>query len=421
MKIIKDELRQINLHPLVIYCIVSPKDPKERIEALNRLNRYKAYTRGLFKFQLIERDGTFNEDLTPDLIDKIKRCNMFVRLIDDGSNCFCYARNKVNYNLSPDEIDYSIQKFVVDVCMQNISHLESRTAQCAHQEDSSQQMWTLHRMQQVFQEALNLKKARHISWSRLIDDEVSVSSNGILHAEKVVLDSSESRLTQKDNQLKKFIRQLEETLASEVNKEWLLAELRRVDEAPSLEESDENAQSSVKRKPTISVEIKQVVKQTLKSGREKTAYGFVFTIDDETYSVYLGGKEQTMIYACALLRQKMGQKMYRHEFINNSRGLSPETEFTREKAKPWIKKIYEFLFKNDSCEFAKWYSKLETNSGQPLNQGKSQINSKIKDNLPESAVYFCKVNTKSDDLGDTYYDIQIPAEKITVPEELVNR
>lgn len=409
MKIIKDELRQINLHPLVIYCIVSPKDPKDRIEALNRLNRYKAYTRGLFKFQLIERDGTFNEDLTPELIDKIKRCNMFVRLIDDGSSSFFYATNKVNYNLSPDEIEYSIKKFVVDVCMQNNSHLEFRTEQCAHQEDSSQQMWTLHRMQQVFQDALHLKRARHMTWSRLIDDEVSVP---LVEVENKLRSFS-------DDECGTIVKRIKEEPDFETAIRWLREKLASMDEAPSLEESDENAQSSVKRKPKISVEIKQVVKQTLKSGREKTAYGFVFAIDDETYSVYLGGKEQTMIYACALLRQKMGQKMYRHEFINNSRGLSPETEFTRETAKPWIKKIYEFLFKNDSCEFAKWYSKLETNSGQPLNQGKSQINSKIKANLPKSAVYFCQVNTKSDDLGDTYYDIQISPENIILPKEFV--
>ena len=38
MKIIKDEQRQINLHPLVIYFVLSSKDSKERAEAVSKLN-----------------------------------------------------------------------------------------------------------------------------------------------------------------------------------------------------------------------------------------------------------------------------------------------------------------------------------------------------------------------------------------------
>lgn len=53
MNIIKDEQRQINLHPLMIYLVMSSEDCKERTAAVNRMNRRHAFTRSLFKFRTI--------------------------------------------------------------------------------------------------------------------------------------------------------------------------------------------------------------------------------------------------------------------------------------------------------------------------------------------------------------------------------
>lgn len=394
MKIIKDELRQLNLHPLVIYCVVSPEDPQERVEALKGLNRYQGFTRGIFKFQTVEHMGKYSDNVASELTDILKRYNMVVRLVDDATDSFYYAAHKVNFNKSFDEVEYSIQKFVVEVCRRNIKHLKSRSEVYP---------------QQFFKSAVELKGFRHGVWAKLMGKEVTLD---IRPAHNTRIQSSNSPMP--DVFREKF------SEASAMDKpELLWAWVEQSGLFPAIEESDKTAKSYVKNPPKISVEIKQVVKQTLKSGKKKMAYGFVFTIDGEPISVYFGSKEQTMIYACALLRQKMGEKMYKHEIINNSKGLNPESKHTRAKAKPWIKKVFDFFFDNDNCEFNKWFSGLGRDHGRPLDQGKTQINSKIKANLPESALYFCKVNTKSDDLGDTYYDVLIPAEKITVPKEIL--
>ena len=75
MKIIKDEQRQINLHPLVIYFVLSSKDSKERAEALSKLNKYQGFTRGIFKFQTIEHVGKYSEEVSLELTDEIGRAS----------------------------------------------------------------------------------------------------------------------------------------------------------------------------------------------------------------------------------------------------------------------------------------------------------------------------------------------------------
>ena len=49
-------------------------------------------------------------------------------------------------------------------------------------------------------------------------------------------------------------------------------------------------------KPTISVEIKQMVKKVLKNGMEKKEYGVEFCVNGEKIPVLFGGKERIMIY-----------------------------------------------------------------------------------------------------------------------------
>ena len=80
MKIIKDEQRQINLHPLVIYFVLSSKDSKERAEALSQLNKYQGFTRGIFKFQTIEHVGKHSEEVSSELTDALEQFELCLKL-----------------------------------------------------------------------------------------------------------------------------------------------------------------------------------------------------------------------------------------------------------------------------------------------------------------------------------------------------
>ena len=172
MKIIKDEQRQINLHPLVIYFVLSSKDSKERAEALSKLNKYQGFTRGIFKFQTIEHVGKYSEEVSSELTDDIKHYNMFVRLVDDNSDAFYYAVYNVNFNRSADEVEYSIQKFIVEVCKQNIKQLASRDTEYSLHGVSPEKQTAVRQMQQSFREAMTLKGYKHGLWARLMGEEI---------------------------------------------------------------------------------------------------------------------------------------------------------------------------------------------------------------------------------------------------------
>lgn len=109
MNIIKDEQRQINLHPLMIYLVMSSEDCKERAAAVNRMNRRHAFTRNLFEFRTIEHIDKQNNEISTELANYIKRYNMIVRLIDNTDNSFYYAVRKINFNLNDAEVGSAIQ------------------------------------------------------------------------------------------------------------------------------------------------------------------------------------------------------------------------------------------------------------------------------------------------------------------------
>ena len=86
---------------------------------------------------------------------------MFVRLVDDNSDAFYYAVHKVNFNLSDDEVESSIKKFIVEVCKQNIKQLASRDTEYSLHGVSPEKQTAVRQMQQSFREAMTLKGYKH--------------------------------------------------------------------------------------------------------------------------------------------------------------------------------------------------------------------------------------------------------------------
>lgn len=171
----------------------------------------------------------------------------------------------------------------------------------------------------------------------------------------------------------------------------------------------------------VSVEIKHIVKKVLKSGREKKEYGFLFRINGEVYPICFGSKDQTMLYACTLLRQKMNEKMYLHEFYNNDKGRSPLARFKRQNSRRWLNAVYDSLFPHDTRDFRNWIENVENKRARPLNQGKSETTRHLAALLESQPAGFshCAVNTREDALGDSYYDVMIEPERIILPDEML--
>lgn len=275
MKIIKDELCQINTHPLVIYFVISSKDTKECVESLKQLNDHLIFTRGIFEFQTIEHIGKHSEEVSGELTKIIKRYNMFVRLADDGLDGFQYALHKVNFNLSPDEIDYSIKNFITEVCKQNKNLLANKIAQNSKPGSvSTEKQNALRQMQNTFHEAMKLKNFEHGVWMKSPDVETQKN--------KTIF----SRINNSQTMPKIFV---ENFIQASLNNDaqFLWDWFESYAGVPNKESSDEIAQGyfdaqyddGLKRdilrrrcpedKPNISIEIKQITTRTLRDGNEK--------------------------------------------------------------------------------------------------------------------------------------------------------
>lgn len=429
MKIIQDAQRQINLHPLVVYFVMSPDKKEELAEALKQLNKYKGYTRGIFQFQTVERVGNFSAEVSSDVTESIKRYNMFVRLANDSTESFLYAVHKVNFNLSDDQVEYSIQKFIVEVCKENVRLLENKITLLSSDENTApERLFALRQMQQTFREAMAKENFKHGVWARLMGHEVAVVRPV---AEHIVRNGNDKRMP------RGFAEKFEKAARSN-NPEYLWSWIESYTGAPDKETSDEIAKgyfdteydhtlrrdkkqrNRPKDTPEISVEIKHNRQKTFKDGREKYNYDLIFMVNGDMFPVHLGSKDQMMLYVCTLLRHIMGEKMYIHEFIHNTKGKSAKTRFQRKNSQRWLKAVYDTLYPYEARDFNQWYRSLETRKGSPLSQAKTQSDKQVEQALEPypSAVYFCTTNTKEDKLGDSYYDIKIDPKRIIIPEEM---
>ena len=432
MRIVKDPGRQINLHPLVVYFVLSPKLEAEYGQALNRLNKYRGFSRGIFRFQVIPHVGKYSDGvLSADLQESMKRFNMMVRLVDDAAGDFYYALHQVNFNQPASLVEASIQQFIVDVCEQNLRHLEQRLKACSDSaEDLSVRRESMSQMITAFSRAISLKGFKRGVWAVLTGEVglacVEIFQNkcelgGLLPPHKALDRVTEAGFTEEQARLAANI--LWEMMESEFN-----LPSKEASDAIATGVADKRHSSYIVREqkrrqkpqhePAVTAEIKHLVTKVLKSGKEKRAWGIEFTINGDVIPIHFRSKDSTMIYICALLRAKLGERMYIHEFYRNSRGR--KSRYNRAKSRVWLQAVYETVFPSRDRYFDEWIENVENHNGHPLNQGKAQATKLIDDTLMQShpdGIYYCILNTKSDELGDTFYEIRISPENIIIPKE----
>lgn len=74
--------------------------------------------------------------------------------------------------------------------------------------------------------------------------------------------------------------------------------------------------------PTIKVSIIKNPVQRLHAVREKNRepWSIRISVNGEAFDLNVGSKDQRMVYVCTLIRQKLGEHIYLHEFFRNSKG-----------------------------------------------------------------------------------------------------
>ena len=184
-----------------------------------------------------------------------------------------------------------------------------------------------------------------------------------------------------------------------------------------------NVSKKYSEEPNIktTVEIKKVPDYS-DSGRFRKKWGLELTVGKEKIQVPVGNKAQLMIYVCTLLRIRNNERLYLHEFYNNSQGR--KSPYQLKSSRVWLKSVYNFLYRYESRPrpYEDWEKKNQdmNDLGRPLHQGKGRLNDALRDALqgqPEYIVEKFLLNSVSKK-RDTYYDIKIRPQNIIVPEEL---
>ena len=183
--------------------------------------------------------------------------------------------------------------------------------------------------------------------------------------------------------------------------------------------------SGAKDEPTIKVSIIKNPVQRLHAEREKNwePWSIRISVNGEAFDLNVGSKDQRMVYVCTLIRQKLGEHIYLHEFFRNSKGQN--CKFTKNGSEEWLRKVYNLLFNHPARNFSEWMEKVDdtANRGRSINQGKSQINASLKKLLKGFNMNASKlpvIDTMKDENKDSYYTTILKPENIDIPEEFLS-
>ena len=457
MKIFKDNKKQLNINPLVVYFIMTPEEKEHHARDIERLNRSKTMNHNLFEFNTVVRARYNNNVLTKGLIKDMEENNVIVKLFGNDDERFSYAFETVEFKEG--YFESQVESFLYDVCTLNVKNLKSEKKRLNNY-PSKERKGAVDILLKSFTEVVNdfgFKKV-HVIASRRYSDVPSTSNDidfvsdfdypykpvscgpvsngnaskiprGIEDDIRYAMGSKEGR--KKEDAKKRLIAMIEgwfDAPSSGYSKKVLTGAVDNT-KSETLEE-DTYTRHPSSQVPTISIEIKKITVLNRKDGSKKENYGFVYNIDGENVEMYIGGTEPAMIYACTLLKQYTGARFYLDDLKIRKGELSRFNPNTSEKkyqnaTLEWIKQIYKVFVPSAEKDFPEWYASLfnfqDKSPGHPIYQGKSACNSKISKTLKDyrKAIYFCTLQAREDSKGK-FYEIDLPSsESIKLSKELL--
>ena len=457
MKIFKDNKKQLNINPLVVYFIMTPEEKEHYARDIERLNRSKTMNHNLFEFNTVVRARYNNNVLTKGLIKDMEENNVIVKLFGNDDERFSYAFETVEFKEG--YFESQVESFLYDVCTLNVKNLKSEKKRLNNY-PSKERKGAVEILLKSFTEAVNefgFKKV-HVIASRRSSDVPSTSNDidfvsdfdypykpvscgpvsngnaskiprGIEDDIRYAMGSKEGR--KKEDAKKRLIAMIEgwfDAPSSGYSKKVLTGAVDNT-KSETLEE-DTYTRHPSSQVPTISVEIKKITVLNRKDGSRKESYGFVYNIDGKHVEMYIGGTEPAMIYACTLLKQYIGARFYLDDLKIPKGELSRFNPNASEKkyqnaTLEWIKQIYKVFVPSAKKDFPEWYASLfnfqDKSPGHPIYVGKSACNSKISKTLKDyrKAIYFCTLQAREDSKGK-FYEIDLPSsESIKLSKELL--
>ena len=415
MKIFKDSKKQLNLHPLVVYFILTANEITRYAKKIEELNNRPTFNCGIFQFNIVTRTRHNSSELSEILAQELDDSNIMVRLFDNAKKeNFCYAFQQLPFGQDNECLEREIQSFIIEVCRQNAKRLSD-----------------------------SLKSELPISPERKLASKslIRTMNDAVRMLSPVISKYKDQYSSPKDsNDLPEawvedyllVMSQLQEEKSKKAMKR-IMSIVEGIYDTASVEDStkisggalnsqkDEilrddifcrqdtvTAQKS-KTSPDITIEVKKFTTSKTKTGREKKNYGVEFTINGNKTQVYFGGTDATMIYFSTLIKQMAGSRFYR-KYMQQP---LPEknSHIKRSVVVNWLEALYKNIYPVAGTSFDEWYGKMR-NDQHVISQGKSTCSRKITEELKKNGDYrstpLCVIQAREDNEG-MYYALALPS------------
>lgn len=459
MMTFRDDQKLINISMQTIYFMLSEEQRTQHKEMVEMFNSLKAFTLGLYEFKILTKLGSVNSSLSDDIKTEIEANNLIVRLPNDTDGNFIYVFNNIDLSEGRDIVEEHLHNFVVELAKQSIALLKER--QVANI-DGSELSSKLDNVIYSFEEGIKASKrsyARHTTPATLkelhrntyyhsfneklkfngrldidlSDNKIGTFSEECDHLYKLNDTTIESELTRVLSCLDKhgIPESKRQVVASELMD--IFAEMFSIpakEETKAIAKSicdnksdailiDKYSRIKPAEKPNLKIYIERIPYIDGRGNKKREKYGVRICAGSFEQKILFEETTQTMVYIAALLRHKMGKRLYIHEFRNNN---TAGTSGARESAKHWFKKIYTTITRLENSEFEKWMDSISSvkNAGKKLNTAASSSKRVVKESLemyPDALYYSLLISERSATDG-AYYTFNCSPNDIIVCGEL---
>ena len=425
----------VNIHPLIIYFILTDNEYEEYKDDVKRLNRYNSMTLGLFEYRCLCRKNAEYSNHPKRFCKALNKSNMMVRLLGDHNDESHYAFGQIDLTEESGLVVDSIRAFALDVCKRDIELLGatilSMSARGEEQENSAVKNLTA--IKSGFESALKKVSCSKPSWREVSAEKMMYSRNELLPRESPISIGRRGRMDVEscdENALSSnidssFYKGLDKILKTEISatqSKSLLLKISRMIESDfevTKRSSDKSAQGlmveSQREAPCISVQLIPVVRYR----KQKEKYGIVVTEGEDSTPIVFSDIDQQMVYLASIVRYKAGVPLYVRElFQENKEALVHNVRF--KELRKWYQRIYDVVVDKDTDGPEPWLEKVADNTKKTrsMYQAKSNANKKIELNVDYSVARYCVLDAPKDAKGNTYYTLKCPRENITLDDEL---
>ena len=463
MMTFRDNQKLINIRMMTIYFMLSEQERTQHKEVIDKFNRSMAFTLGLYEFKILTKLGGVNSCLSEDVKTHIEANNMIVRLPNDANDNFVYAFGNVNLTQNINSIERHLHNYVIELTEQSIELLKARQETNMDGSELSSQLdniiysleegiksgkisYTQRTTPQEIKDRhlegdysfnmiggylnttiSNDKKA--VTDTNKIPDDAVFGTTWIQHNldEGTALDfgrvlSCLSRHDIPESKQHLVAKELTEIFAEmfgiptkEESKAIAKGILNEDSDAIYIDNCERKKPNE---KPDLKIYIEHIPYIDGRGNKKREKYGIRISVGSFEKKIIFEDATQRMIYIAALLRHKMGKRLYVHELRNNSYGKTVD----REVAKQWLKKIFKTIIKPEDSEFEKWMDSVSCaqNKGAKLNTATSSTKRIIKENLEmcPDALHYCLLKSVPRAADGTYYTFNCSPDDIVVCGEL---